>query len=105
MALVVACGVGRLTMLRLSFTLTTVLDFFKGFDVSRCTFDYELLVGGMWHDGSQCGLWCWTVNNASSIVNSNYGARLIILVTIHIKGFGVFCTGVLPLSFYSSCRR
>ena len=38
----------------------------------------DLLVGGRWLDGSECGFWCWTVNDASSMANTNYGARLII---------------------------
>lgn len=46
------------------------------------------LVGGRDGLGLPVGLWCWTMNNTSSNVAINLGARLIIF-KIHIKGFGV----------------
>ena len=51
-------------------------------------FDVSLLVarvGGRWLNGSYCGLWCWTLNNASADYYDNFGARLLNL----IKGSGV----------------
>ena len=62
------------------------------------------LVGGAWNNDSRAGLWLWSVNVASSNLNSNCGARLIIF-KIHIKGFGVFGTGVYLYISFSSCRR
>lgn len=37
------------------------------------------LVGGRYGLGLPVGLWCWTMNNTSSNVAINIGARLIIL--------------------------
>lgn len=37
------------------------------------------LVGGRYGLGLPAGLWCWTMNNTSSNVAINIGARLIIL--------------------------
>ena len=62
------------------------------------------LVGGAWNNDSRADLWLWSVNVASSNLNSNCGARLIIF-KIHIKGFGVFGTGVYLYISFSSCRR
>ena len=62
------------------------------------------LVGGDYPNGVNAGLWFWALNIASSNTNTNYGARLIIF-KIHIKGFGVFGTGVYLYISFSSCRR
>ena len=56
-----------------------------------------IFVGGSWIDTSLSGLWFWNFNNASSNVGTGTGARLIIL-KIHIKGFGVFSASVLHYS-------
>ena len=38
------------------------------------------LFGGGWNNGSAGGLWCWTMNNTSSAVAVNIGARLLSLI-------------------------
>lgn len=64
----------------------------------------DTLVGGDYPTGVNAGLWYWAVNIVSSNTNPNFGARLIIF-KIHIKGFGVFGTGVYLYISFSSCRR
>ena len=55
------------------------------------------LVGGNYANSVKAGLWYWNCWDNSSIANTNIGARLIIL-KIHIKGFGVFSASVLHYS-------
>lgn len=46
---------------------------------------FRFLVGGGWINGSAGGLWCWAMNNTSSSVAVDIGARLLSL----IKGLDV----------------
>ena len=87
--------------------LTSVLDYLicsLGLGVCECSVALDSLVGGNWNNTSRAGLWYWWFNEASSYANANIGARLIIF-KIHIKGFGVFGTGVYLFISFSSCRR
>ena len=62
------------------------------------------LVGGFYANTLGAGLWYWSFLEASSAAVTDVGARLIIF-KIHIKGFGVFGTGVYLYISFSSCRR
>ena len=52
-------------------------------DTNMCDYYYQAegdriaLVGGRFDDGLPAGLWCWTMNSASSNVAVNIGARLL----------------------------
>ena len=57
-----------------------LLSLIMGLDVYECCFAMSyVLVGGRSGLGLPAGLWCWTMNNTSSNVAINLGARLIIL--------------------------
>lgn len=57
-----------------------LLSLIMGLDVYECWLAMSFaLVGGRDGLGLPVGLWCWTMNNTSSNVAINLGARLIIL--------------------------
>lgn len=56
-----------------------LLSLIMGLDVYECCHTSNHLVGGRYGVSLPAGLWCWTMNNTSSNVSINIGARLIIL--------------------------
>ena len=53
--------------------------FFRNLVCMSTFYNVFALVGGCCDGGLPAGLWCWTMNNTSSNVAINIGARLIIL--------------------------
>lgn len=92
-----ACGIGGLTKPLAMLMLTSVLDLLYLRYTLRdlvClvrvfTYSYPLaLVGGRYDNGTNAGLWYWNVNNASSNLSVNIGARpLIFIIKITYTSF------------------
>lgn len=51
---------------------TNMCDYYYQQDGNRIA-----LVGGRWHDGLKCGLWCWSLIETSSYAWTSIGARLL----------------------------
>jgi len=54
--------------------------FFRNLVCMSAFYNAFALVGCGWNNVSAGGLWCWTLNNTSSLVAVNVGARLLSLI-------------------------